>query len=419
MFPFRDLFIHYTPTPGSYVILANKSRVSCTGSGTVRFSLRGKAIILHDVLHVPKLRSPLLSVRCFWRLVGCSFLANNTGSFLTFPTFILNIEDSSDCTIPGHSSFSTQPHFDSRQAGSIAAISDNTRFRNNRRPVILPKPAKDPEPQAPTSCSLAPVDDTSSSLSIDGHSQQSGDPIHLPHDRSILRDLHLDLPPASSSPLSPTQVCEITTTVAQHLEKHRKITLDLINLLRDRYPPSSIPTSSTPICCPSQLSSDKMSSAAPTNMHFTVQQLSRYFGFRSLKNWDVLHDVCQSNFSLVNASTPPLELGQVANIKKACSNKVPIECPAGFLEVVHCDIGFGDIESIGNGASYCMVFVDRATRYTWIYPLKSLHHESIKAVLSAWRVDTGLFPARLYTDFDPKILEGPTASYLPENKVSL
>jgi hypothetical protein len=241
----------------------------------------------------------------------------------------------------------------------------------------------------------------------------------MPHDSSILRDLHLDLPPASSSPLSPTQIREITTTVAQHLEKHGKVTLDLINLLRDRYPPSSIPTSSTPIGCPSQLSSDKMSSAAPTNMRFTVQQLSCYFGFRSLKNWDVLHDVCQSNFSLVNASTPPLELGQVANIKKACSNKVPIECPAGFLEVVHCDIGFGDIESIGNGASYCMVFVDRATRYTWIYPLKSLHHESIKAVLSAWRVDTGLFPARLYTDFDPKILEGPTASYLPENKVSL
>jgi hypothetical protein len=87
MFPHKELFISYKETPNSFVILADKSKVSCLGSRTVRLSLQNKSIILHDVLHVPKLRSPLLSVRCFCRLAGCSFIADNIGSYLTFPNF--------------------------------------------------------------------------------------------------------------------------------------------------------------------------------------------------------------------------------------------------------------------------------------------------------------------------------------------
>jgi hypothetical protein len=36
---------------------------------------------------------------------------------------------------------------------------------------------------------------------------------------------------------------------------------------------------------------------------------------------------------------------------------------------------------------------------TWIYLLKSLHHESLKATLSAWSVDINQYPKWLYTDF--------------------
>jgi hypothetical protein len=79
----------------------------------------------------------------------------------------------------------------------------------------------------------------------------------------------------------------------------------------------------------------------------------------------------------IQPSDSPLELGQVVNIKKACSNKVPVEHHKQYLEIVHCDIGFGDCMSIGNGALYCLILVDWATRYSWIHPLKSLHHDSI------------------------------------------
>jgi hypothetical protein len=77
MFPYKDLFISYKDTPSPYVILADKSKVPCFGTGTVRLLLQNKPIILHDVLHVPKLRSPLLLVRCFRHLAGCSFIADN------------------------------------------------------------------------------------------------------------------------------------------------------------------------------------------------------------------------------------------------------------------------------------------------------------------------------------------------------
>jgi hypothetical protein len=162
-----------------------------------------------------------------------------------------------------------------------------------------------------------------------------------------------------------------------------------------------------------------MSSSTAAHYRFTIPQLSRYYGFWSIKNWDILHDVCLPNFSLIHPSECALELGNVANIKKARSNKQPIDRPSNFLEVVHCDIGYGETKSVGNGASHCIILVDRATRYTWVYPLRSLHHESIKSALSQWKVDAGKFPNRLYTDFDQNILDGPTGMFLKDNGVKL
>jgi hypothetical protein len=60
-----------------------------------------------------------------------------------------------------------------------------------------------------------------------------------------------------------------------------------------------------------------MSNTALSFMQYTVQQFSRYMGFHSFKNWEALYDVCQPNFSFIKLSHSPLELGQVANIKKA------------------------------------------------------------------------------------------------------
>jgi hypothetical protein len=86
-----------------------------------------------------------------------------------------------------------------------------------------------------------------------------------------------------------------------------------------------------PINRPTLLASGKMSNTVPKHTRL---------GFRLLKYLDILHDVCQHNFSLHHLTECPLELGKVANINKARRNKLPIEWPPNFLEVVHCDIGY-------------------------------------------------------------------------------
>lgn len=113
----------------------------------------------------------------------------------------------------------------------------------------------------------------------------------------------------------------------------------------------------------------------------------------------------------------PFGTWKVANIKKDRSNKHSIDRPPKYIEVVHCNIGYGDTKSIGNGPSHCLIFVDRATRYTWLYPLKSLHRGSIKNALSQWKLDAGSFLQCLYTDFDPKFLDGPTSTFLKGHNI--
>ena len=140
---------------------------------------------------------------------------------------------------------------------------------------------------------------------------------------------------------------------------------------------------------------------------------------KSLKSWDSLYDVCKSIFLIIHTSDHPLELGHVANIKKAHQNETLIDCPKDFLEVVHCDIDYGDTKSAGNGAHYCILFIDRATQYSWFYPLLLLNHESIKSSFVQWQLDAGGFPKYLNTDFDSKLLDGPSGQFLCEHNVIL
>lgn len=60
---------------------------------------------------------------------------------------------------------------------------------------------------------------------------------------------------------------------------------------------------------------------------------------------------------------------------------------------------------------YVFSFVDRCTRYTWVYGLPSLSHEHITKALIKTKLDFGRLPARLYTDFDHKLISGKVESY--------
>lgn len=246
-----------------------------------------------------------LSVRCFHHCNGCSFLADNQGSFLTFPKFVLPVDDSSDCTIFGSGHTSTL-HFDSRTVGSVVPVSDNTRHRHRRRPPISSSsslPTTKPPSLVPSpidlpitiTVPLPPIseEDTTSLLHPSSPST---------HEDALLSTLHeLNLCPSyvTSSGLSTTQSDEIIKAVTSHLKKNGRITMELLHFIRDGFSSPCNSTSTTTPGHPILLSSEKIANTAPSHCWFTTQQSSRYYSFHSFKNWDTLHNVCLPNFSFI------------------------------------------------------------------------------------------------------------------------
>jgi len=258
-------------------------------------------------------------------------------------------------------------------------------------------------------------------LSIDD--DLSANPLDNDLLHKLVEEMGLDRSLADSmnnSSLSQKQIGEIAKACVDTLQKHGRITPELLSFLSSNaFSPTNVPTSVTPNDRPDLPSSDKVPSSSSAHRRFMVPELYRYFGFRQLKNWTSILDVAQENISInLNHGDIPIELGNVANIKKSRRNKVPIARPPHFLSRVHMDIGYGDCRAVG-GVRYCDLFVDRATREMFIYGLKTLTHNSLIAAFQQFRTDAGDLPKVLITDFDSKIFGGATGKWLEENKCSV
>jgi hypothetical protein len=108
LFTQREWFVEYEDIQdrNEFVVVADNTRVPIVGVGTVRFNLAGHEVQLRRVYHVPGLNGSLLSIRTHRRRgPGCTFLADQDGCHLTFPTFIIEIDDDEDVLIqcgPSH-----------------------------------------------------------------------------------------------------------------------------------------------------------------------------------------------------------------------------------------------------------------------------------------------------------------------------
>jgi hypothetical protein len=97
MFPDRQAFISYHPTPNCYVELGDGTKLKQVAKGTAKVLLNNKVILLRNVLHVPQLNEPLYSLRCHSQLPECGYFSSyETGSHLLFPSFVLEIDTSVD-----------------------------------------------------------------------------------------------------------------------------------------------------------------------------------------------------------------------------------------------------------------------------------------------------------------------------------
>jgi hypothetical protein len=107
MCPIKEFFKEYIPnTDNNHITVTDRRRIHVAGHGTLRIIVGGHLVRLRNCLHVPDLNMFLLSTRIHWRCgPGCAFIADPTGCFLTFPSFIIPIDDTLECLVP----YSTAP----------------------------------------------------------------------------------------------------------------------------------------------------------------------------------------------------------------------------------------------------------------------------------------------------------------------
>jgi len=105
-----------------------------------------------------------------------------------------------------------------------------------------------------------------------------------------------------------------------------------------------------------------------------------------------------------------LDEGYFATLKKKDRNTTPVPCPSKFGAVFHVDIVFGPDISIGN-IYYGILFTDRYSHMTYIYPLQNLKSD-IQKQMEAFFAHIGIVPQRIISDFDLKLIGGSARDYL-------
>jgi hypothetical protein len=74
-------------------------------------------------------------------------------------------------------------------------------------------------------------------------------------------------------------------------------------------------------------------------------------------------------------------MGDLATLQKTSRNTTPVSQPSYFGYVINVDIVFGPDISLGN-IHYGLLFTDRFSRMTYIYPLQNLTVDIKKQNLS-------------------------------------
>ena len=157
---------------------------------------------------------------------------------------------------------------------------------------------------------------------------------------------------------------------------------------------------------------DKARSAEPMNRTFSSYELRKSLEFVNVERLishlkDYFH--LDYHISTINRETI-LDISEVTTLDNTNINKEPVNLPSKFENVIHVIIGHGYNTGIG-GVKYALFVVDRASRYKYIFKLKSLKKDtfpSFKQLIT----DMILVPKKIVTDFDHKLMGKSATDYL-------
>jgi len=153
--------------------------------------------------------------------------------------------------------------------------------------------------------------------------------------------------------------------------------------------------------------------ASDTKTHWLSEEIHCIMGCRKFRNYK--HNLTVSrDGEWVNGGEFPMSLGSYATILKAQWG-TSLDCTSyRFLDAVHMDIAFGDCVSVGT-FRFALILVDRATRYSWAFGLKTLSSDCILLALRLFRATAGSLACCFYCDCDPKLFGWAISDYLVDN----
>ena len=149
-----------------------------------------------------------------------------------------------------------------------------------------------------------------------------------------------------------------------------------------------------------------------TVQHLTSDRIVRAYGGRRFRNFENVARVLKGA-KFVNSGAPLETLSRFTSMRR--SKRGQVQPPSKkYLDKVHVDILFGDV--VANlGYRYALLLVDRATKYIWIYGLKSLLSENIIDAFSQFRADAGGLPRQFRCDCDQKLMGGDARRWIYRN----
>jgi hypothetical protein len=125
--PNKSFFVLYHFVSGLNIHMGNNSYVPVLGCGTAIFSLKGKRVLIRNVLHVPGLAVPFYRLRTHMTQPGCGFFGSaSLGSLVYFLAFVLLVNTSVDC------------HLSFEPLGSSAPLSTLHYTQPCQRPTYYP-----------------------------------------------------------------------------------------------------------------------------------------------------------------------------------------------------------------------------------------------------------------------------------------
>lgn len=147
---------------------------------------------------------------------------------------------------------------------------------------------------------------------------------------------------------------------------------------------------------------DKPSSSLPSRITLNEDFIRASVGFRRINTMKthlstLYHDTIKLDSS---PSDAVLDRGDLATIRKSPQNTAPVPRPLSFDDVIHMDIVFAPEVALAN-THYGLIFTDRYSQMTYMYPLQNLTTDIIKQ-LDCFFAHLGCLPKRLITDFNTK-----------------